>query len=52
MEVESDTESLPDRLMNPGEYEPMLPTTEHAEHVTTNEDPRRPTPLYTYGSTN
>ena len=52
MEAESDTGSLPDRLMNPGEYEPMRPTTDHAEHITTNEDRRRPTPLYTYGSTN
>ena len=51
VEAEPDTGSLPDRLMNPGEYEPMLPTTEHAEHATTNEDPRRLTPLYTYGST-
>ena len=52
MEADSDTGSLPDRLINPGEYEPVLPTTEHAEHVTTSEDPRRLTPLYTYGSTN
>ena len=28
VEAESDTDSLPDRLINPGEYEPLLPTTE------------------------
>ena len=27
VEAESDTGSLPDRLINPGEYEPLLPTT-------------------------
>ena len=57
MEAESDTGSLPDRLINPGEYEPMLPTTE--EHTAAelredkeqvNEEPRRLTPVYTYGS--
>ena len=32
VEVESDTGSLPDRLINPGEYEPLLPTTK--EHTT------------------
>ena len=31
VETESDTESLPDRLINPGEYEPMVPTAE--EHT-------------------
>ena len=31
VEAESDTGSLPDRLTNPGEYEPVLPTTE--EHT-------------------
>ena len=31
MEAESGTAFLPDRLMNPGKYEPMLPTTE--EHT-------------------
>ena len=25
VEAESDTGSLPDRLINPGEYEPLLP---------------------------
>ena len=56
IEAESDTDSLPDRLINPGEYEPVLPTTE--ENTTAestdhdNEDPRRLTPvyIYTYGS--
>ena len=42
-EAESDTDSLPDRLINPERYEPVLPTTEHTE------DPRRLT-VYTYGS--
>ena len=32
VEAESDTGSLPDRLINPGEYEPLLPTTE--KHIT------------------
>ena len=32
VEAESDTGSLPDWLINPGEYEPFLPTTE--EHTT------------------
>ena len=31
VETESDTESLPDRMINPGEYEPMVPTAE--EHI-------------------
>ena len=28
LEAETNTGSLPDRLINPGEYEPLLPTTE------------------------
>ena len=32
VEAESDTGSLPDRLISPGEYEPLLPTT--GEHTT------------------
>ena len=54
VEAESITSSLPDRLINPGEYEPVLPTGE--EHETTesnervNEDPKRLIPVYTYGS--
>ena len=59
VEAESDTGSLPDRLINPGEYEPVLPTTE--EHTvaeltedkeTVSEEPRRLIPVYTYGSIN
>ena len=58
-EAESDTGSLPDQLINPGEYEPLLPTTE--EHTAAeltedkeqvNEEPRRLIPVYTYGSIN
>ena len=59
METESDTGSLPDQLINPGEYEPVLPTTEehstaeHTEHKEpVEEKPRRPIPVYTYGSIN
>ena len=59
VEAQSDTDSLPDRLINPGEYEPLLPTTEEhttAEHTENkepnNEEPRRLTPVYTYGSIN
>ena len=59
VEAESDTGSLPDRLINPGDYEPVLPTTE--EHTaaeptedkeTVSEEPRRLIPVYTYGSIN
>ena len=59
VEIQSDTGSLPDRLINPGEYEPVLPTTEEhtaADHTEieepVNEVPRRLTPVYTYGSIN
>ena len=59
VEAESDTGSLPDRLINPEEYEPLLPTTEEqtaAEPTESkepvNKDPRRLTPVYTYGSMN
>ena len=45
VEAESDTGSLPDRLINPGEYEPVLPTTEEHEATESNEpaneDPKR-----------
>ena len=56
-EAESDTGSLPDRLINPGEYKPVLQVrrehtaaepTEDQEQV--NVEPRRLTPVYTYGS--
>ena len=57
VEAESDTGSLPDRLINPGEYGPVLPTTEEqtAAELTEdkeqlNEEPRRLIPVYTYGS--
>ena len=56
VEAESDSGSLPDRLMNPGSYEPVLLTTE--EHTSSEnskpvtEDPTRLTPVYTYGSIN
>ena len=57
VETESDTGPLPDRLINPGEYRPLLPSTEvhtTAEHTEdkepVNEEPRRLTPVYTYGS--
>ena len=55
----SDIDTLPDRLVNPGEYEPLLDTPE--EHKTAeqteekevvNEAQGRLTPVYTYGSTN
>ena len=59
MEAESDTDCLPDRLINPEEYEPVLPSAE--EHTVAeltedkepaSEDPRRLIPVYTYGSIN
>ena len=59
VESESDTGSLPDRLVNPQEYEPVLPTrgeltaaesTESNEPA--NEDQRKLSPVYTYGSIN
>ena len=56
VETESDIDFLPDRLINPGEYEPVQPTTEHTAAKPTedeepvNEDPRKMTPVYTYGS--
>ena len=59
VETESDTGSLPDRLINPGEYEPVLPTTkEHtaAESAESKEpdnvEEPRLTPVFTYGSIN
>ena len=57
VEAESDTGSLPDRLINPGEYEPVLSTTE--EHTTAestenkeqdNKAPSWLTPVFTFGS--
>ena len=57
VEAESHTDSLPDRLINPEEYAPVLSITE--EHRTAestenkelvNKEPRILTPVYTYGS--
>ena len=57
VEAQSDTGLLPDRLVNPEEYEPLIPTTE--EHTvaeftenkdSVSEDPSRLTLVYTYGS--
>ena len=56
--AEYDAGSLPDRLINPGEYEPVIVISK--EHTTTdpennqpvNEESRRLTPVYTYGSIN
>ena len=59
VETESDAGSLPDRLVNPGDYEPVVPSTE--EHVAAeptgnkdlvDEETRWLTPVYTYGSIN
>ena len=58
VEAESDTGSLPDWLINPGEYQQVLPTIKHtaAEHTEdkeqVKEEPRRLIPVYTYGSIN
>ena len=53
----SDIESLPDRLINPEEYEALLPNTnERTDGEPTgskvSNTSRRLTPVYTYGSTN
>ena len=60
VEAGSNTDSLPDRLINPADYEPVLcireeqtsdaQTTESKDQVS--EEPRRLTPVYTYGSIN
>ena len=59
VENESDHDSLPDQLINPVEYEPVLPTTEKhtaaeltEDNESVNEEPRRLSPVYTYGSIN
>ena len=59
VEAESDTGSLPDRLINPGEYKPVLLTTEECtaaepteDKEPVNEEPRKLIPVYTYGSIN
>ena len=53
VEAESVTDSLPDRLVNPEEYEPVIPTAEeHTDYeaITNKEEPNRMNPVYTYGS--
>ena len=57
IETESDIDFLPDRLINPRKYEPLQPTTEEhpaakptEDEEPVNEDPRKMTPVYTYGS--
>ena len=59
VEAASNTGSLPDRLINPEEYEPLLSTSnEHTAADTTvngepvSEEPKQLTPVYTYGSIN
>ena len=45
-----DTDSLPDRLVNPDEYEPLIPAVNHREHHTESfAVPARVTPMNTYG---
>ena len=57
-EAESDTGSLPDQLINPEEYEPVLTTegkhtaAETTESTEPANDPRKLIPVYTYGSFN
>ena len=53
LQAEFDISTLPDRLINPGEYEPLLPTRQKhtaAEATQSNEldrkDPRKLTPMY------
>ena len=56
VEAESHTGSLPDWLINPEDYAPVLPITEHRTAESTenkelvSEQPRILTPVYTYGS--
>ena len=59
VEAGSDHDSLPDRLINPGDYKPVLPTTEEhkAAELTENKEPvneklKRLISVYTYGSIN
>jgi len=55
-ESEFNTDSLPDQIINPGEYDPMLPVVVEHSVAEPNEDKksgaRRLTPAYTYRSTN
>ena len=50
VKAESITDSLPDRLVNPEEYEPVQPTTEEHTDNEVKEEPNRMNPVYTYGS--
>ena len=57
--TESDTDSLPDRLINPAEYEPVVHTTaekdtaaKKTESPEPASDPRQLIPVYTYGTIN
>ena len=57
MDAGSDTDSLPDRVINPGEYEQLsLTANRHTaaeptdNRMPANEEPRCLTPVYTYGS--
>jgi len=59
VDVTSDVESLPDRLINPEDYEPLLPNANNCtvgespdSKVSILDEPRRLTPVYTYGSMN
>ena len=55
VETGLDVSSLPDRLINPEEYEPVVLTMEEhrvAEPTDSIIDPRKLTPVYTYGSFN
>jgi len=55
VESESDTDSLPDRLINPNKYERLSFTAqEHrvAEPIEAVNEERRLIPVYTYGSIN
>ena len=55
-ETESDTDSLPDRLINPGEYEPVLQITQEntaaAAPTGTSDEQRNRISVYTYSSLN
>ena len=56
VETESDTSCLPDRLVNPEDYEPVVSTKKHAaaefteNKVLVDEETQLITPVYTYGS--
>ena len=59
VEAQADNDFLPDRLINPGEYHPVLSTMKEqsAAEPTENKEPvkeelRRLIPAYTYGSIN